>query len=299
MAALRPRIAAMRRCSSAPVLALAGLVALLAVAPEPLIPLASAYRDLCERYPILARLTGHLPPLPLALLFLLAALAFLGGARVGLVGLAATVRINRRLRRQATTLPPRLATIADRLGLSTHVTYLADPALLACCYGVLRPRVAVTAGLLAALDDAELIAVLGHERHHLRRRDPVRYLLLDIVTATAFMLPLAATLRQRAEATIELAADRAALAVAPRSALAGALLAALRAPQPQLRGVAGLSTTEARIAHLAGQPLLPPISGWMLVMSLVLPLVTVMATIHLAAAADLMRLGCPLCPAMG
>jgi Zn-dependent protease with chaperone function len=299
MAALRPTRDRARHCSWTPALGLAGLVALLAAEPGPLIPLARVYRDLCARQPALAVLTGHLPPLPLALLALLAALALLQGAQAGLTGGAATVRYNRQLRRQAVPLPPRLTALGARLGLSGRLTYLADPAVFACCYGLRRPRVAVTVGLLAALGDAELVAVLAHERHHLRRRDPLRYLLLDIVTSTACMAPIAAILRQRAEIALEVAADRAALAVAPRGALAGALLAALRPTSPRLPGVAGLTPTEARIAHLAGQPLMPAIPGWIVAVSLVLPLVTLLATIHLAAIADLVRMACPLCPAMG
>ena len=57
--------------------------------------------------------------------------------------------------------------------------------------------------------------MLLHERHHLRRRDPLRYLVLHALSAGLFMLPLALVLQRWAETRMELAADRAALAASP------------------------------------------------------------------------------------
>ena len=279
-----------------PALAVGSTVVLLAATPAPLLPIARGYAALCERYPTLALVTNHAPPLPLALLLGLAALSLLAGGRAGAVGLLATLRFDRRLRRCAGPVPPRLARLGGALAIATRLTSLAAPEPMACCYGFLRPRVAVTAGLFERLDDAELAAVLGHERQHLRRCDPLRYLLLDALTAAAFMFPAAPALRRRCEARIELAADRAALAIAPRGALAGALLAVLASPRAAAPGVAGLSATEARIAQLAGRPALPPIPARAVAASLGVAAVVVLATVDLAASADLVRMVCPLCP---
>ncbi len=277
--------------------AVTGLVVLLlAAVPALLVPVARGYQAVCAEYPPLAQLTNHLPPLPLALLLILAALALGNGARAGTVQLISTLRFNRTLRRQAAPLPLRLSAAGAALGLSNRLTYLEHALPAAFCYGLLRPQVAVTAGLLDRLDDEALAAVLAHERQHLRRRDPARYLAIHVLTAAAFMFPLAPALRQRLEARIELGADRAALAVAPRGALATALLAMLATPPMRVPGAAALTATEARIAQLAGRPVLPTIPAPAWVASLALAAIIAVATIDLAASADLVKMVCALCP---
>lgn len=277
-------------------LATVGAVGALAAVPAPLVPLAERYRDLCQQFPILAELTNHLPPLPVALLLSLTALAIGNGVAVAAMLLMRTLRFNRRLAHRAGPLPSRLARTGRRLGLDDRLTYLDDAGWAAFCYGFVRPRVAISAGLLARLDDQELLAVLAHEGHHLRRRDPARYLVIQALAAAVFMFPVASALRRRLETRIELAADRAALAVTSHGALAGALLGALRCPVAPTVGAVGLSATEARIAHLAGRPFMPPIPAWTVVVSLVVLTVIVLSTVDLAASADLVRMVCPFCP---
>jgi Zn-dependent protease with chaperone function len=273
-----------------------GAVGLLAAVPAPLIPIAEGYRVLCERYPVLAQVTNHLPPLPAALLFSLAVLALGNGAATAIRVLVRALRFNRSLDRIAAPPPPRLVRVGRSLGLEDRLTYLDEPAVIACCYGFVRPRVAVTSELLARLDDEELLAALAHERHHLLRRDPARYLAMRTLAATAFMFPAAAPLRQRLEAHIELAADRAALTVSSKGALAGALLNVLAGPAAPTVGAAALSATEARIAHLAGHPVLPPIPVKAIVASVAVLTVVFVAASDLATATAVAPMICPLCP---
>ena len=180
--------------------------------------------------------------------------------------------------------------------MNDRLTYLDHPHAAAFCYGVLRPRIALTSELLDRLDDEALAAVLAHERHHLLRRDPLRYLALEVVAATAFMLPLTRHLRQLVEARVEVQADRAALAVVPHGALAAAHQAVLNT-RPMLRpGTVALSATEARIAHLTGHPILPsvPRSAW--IGSTGLVSLVVVAIVELFSSADLVTMACSLCP---
>ncbi len=275
--------------------ATAAAVGLLAVVPTPLVPLARSYRDLCDRYPVIALLTNHLPALPGALLLTLAAAALINGGAMGGTQLVRTLHFNCRLDGCARPMPARLARAGVRLGLGDRLTYLGEPGLAACCYGFLRPRVAVTAGLLAHLDDEELTAVLAHEGHHLRRRDPLRYLVFHAVAAAAFMFPVAPAVRRRLEVRTELAADRAALAVAPRGALAAALLAALAGAETPIIGAARLSATEARIAHLSGTPAVPAIPARTVVASLGLLAVIAGVAANFAASAHVVEMVCRLC----
>ena len=59
----------------------------------------------------------------------------------------------------------------------------------AFCAGLLNPRVYVTSGALAILDEPALKAVLAHERHHARRRDPLRLATSRVLSRAMFFLP--------------------------------------------------------------------------------------------------------------
>jgi Zn-dependent protease with chaperone function len=229
-------------------------VVLVTLFPAPLVPIAALYHALCIALPALAILGRILPPLPLALLLFLLGTVLVVGLVTGLRELIGTRCVVRGLDQLTAPLPRRVTTLAYGMGLDEHLTYLATPATAAFCSGLLRPRIIVTAGLVDRLDDAELTAVLLHERHHLRRHDPMRYLLLHALSAGLFMVPLASALQRWAETRMELAADQAALSVIPSGALAGALAAVLTVPAAMPVGMAALSATEARIAHLAGTP---------------------------------------------
>lgn len=57
------------------------------------------------------------------------------------------------------------------------VRVLDDERPFVGCVGVLYPKVILSTGTIDALSRHELIAVLEHERHHARRRDPARAML--------------------------------------------------------------------------------------------------------------------------
>jgi len=97
----------------------------------------------------------------------------------------------------------------------------------AFCLGLLRPRVYVSTGALSGLEGSALAAVLAHERHHLRRRDPLRLATGRLLARAFFFLPALDVLAADQQILAELSADAGALAVAPggRAGLAGAMLA--------------------------------------------------------------------------
>jgi beta-lactamase regulating signal transducer with metallopeptidase domain len=136
----------------------------------------------------------------------------------------------------------------------------------AVTYGLIRPRVLLSTGLVAALDRSELTAVLVHERYHLRRRDPLRLLASRLLAGYGWFLPLLRWWAHRLALRRELAADRAATARTGVAAVAGALLKLADAPVPV--AVAAVNPTgnlPDRIAQLEGQP--PQrraLRGWLL-----------------------------------
>ncbi|MGH3233468.1 MAG: M48 family metalloprotease [Streptosporangiaceae bacterium] len=101
-----------------------------------------------------------------------------------------------------------------------------DPRTCCCvCSGLLRPRVTVSTGVVEVLSDAQLRAVLAHEASHARHRDPLLITITRAAGAGLLFIPLARRLGSLAVARAEIAADAAAVAVAGRAALCGALLA--------------------------------------------------------------------------
>ena len=130
------------------------------------------------------------------------------------------------------------------------VILIEDERPQAFCAGLVHPRVYLSTGGLIALGDDELRAVLAHERHHQRRRDPLRLLLVRVLGDALFFMPVLRRLRQRYAILAELAADEAAIAaVGSRSALASALLTFGERPGSQV--VVGIAPE--RVDHLLGE----------------------------------------------
>jgi len=180
---------------------------------------------------------------------------------VGLVGIALVLlrvvkggRTLRRVRRARTSPPKLLTDAAAELGVAHRVDVVAQVEPFAFTYGLLRPRILLTTGLLRVLSPEELSAVLAHEREHLRGRDPLRLLAARLLAGYAWYLPLGGWIAQRFAVRRELAADLAATVHAGTAAMAGALLKL--AGGPGLVAGAGVNpydSLEARISQLEGR----------------------------------------------
>lgn len=145
-----------------------------------------------------------------------------------------------------------IAELVTRLNLEGRVRVVEYATPEAFCYGLLRPQICLTAPLLRLLSPVELEAVLRHERHHLRRHDPLRTVIWTIVSNMFWWLDDHA---HHAHLLRELAADRAVIAEQGRTPLASALFKLLAVPNAhQLSrpgiAVSGLSVTDARIDQL-------------------------------------------------
>ena len=117
----------------------------------------------------------------------------------------------------------------------------------AFCAGLLRPRVYVSTGAVAQLSQDELDAVLVHEAHHARLRDPLRVLFARVLGDALFFLPGVRQLGNRYGALAEMAADQAAVrAAGDRAPLASALLT-FESADPAVVGIAA-----ERVDHLLG-----------------------------------------------
>lgn len=94
----------------------------------------------------------------------------------------------------------------------------------AFCTGFLRPQIYLSTAARERLSEAELRAVVAHEAHHQRTRDPLRILLATVAAEALFFLPVLRRLSARYRELAELAADEAAGKAEGARTLAAALL---------------------------------------------------------------------------
>lgn len=173
--------------------------------------------------------------------------------------------VSRRTRPPTVDLPTSLQRAARAVGLDQRVVCLDDQLRYAYCAGVLAPRVYISLGTVRVLRGRELEAVLWHEGHHLRRRDPLRVLVARTLAGMFFVAPIISELAERHEIASELEADRAVLRAqgTPRW-IAGALLALGRTSPPSPHSaLSAWSLSSARVDQLAeigADVVLPPIS---------------------------------------
>jgi hypothetical protein len=71
-----------------------------------------------------------------------------------------------------------------------RVRVLPAPHPMACTVGLWHPQIVLSAGLVTALTPAEIRAVLGHEWAHVRRRDPLRLVVLRFWQDALWFLPI-------------------------------------------------------------------------------------------------------------
>jgi Zn-dependent protease with chaperone function len=177
-----------------------------------------------------------------------ASLLVLGLGSVALATLALSLRAVIRQLRAGRRFERGLKRLGPLPGVPrAHV--VDDDAPQAFCIGLLRPRIYISRAALELLGNEERAAVLAHESHHARRRDPLRLLVARALAEGLFFLPAVRGLPERYAALAELAADRAATAATGgRRALASALLAFDEHPSPAAVGIA-----PERVEHLLGQ----------------------------------------------
>ena len=154
---------------------------------------------------------------------------------------------------------PVIRTLAQELKLTDRIDVVTYDAPEAFCYGLVRPRICLTSGLIAALTPEEVEAVLRHERHHLRQYDPLRTVFWTVLSGAFWWLEDRA---EHAHLLRELAADRAVIVEQGRTSLASALLKLLtlpragRLPSSQI-AISRLSVTDARIDQLVRSEQMP------------------------------------------
>lgn len=189
-------------------------------------------------------------PLWLAYVFVFA-LTLLVGARL----MYAIVRVGVHTRRRRAR-HRMLVDLLDQSGphrRAADIRVLASTEPIAYCLPGLRQRVVLSEGTLTSLQDAEVTAIVSHERSHLRARHD---LVLEAFTAVHEAFPR--VVRSKAalgsvKLLIELLADDSAVKVTGPKPLARALVACAKSTAPQGALAAGGPTTLIRIQRLGGR----------------------------------------------
>ncbi len=140
--------------------------------------------------------------------------------------------------------------VAKRRGA---IVLIEHEAHIAFTHGFLKPKIYMSRGLLRGLTADELKAVFVHELHHLREKDPLKFILINLIKDALFYIPLAPYLAERIRLKKECAADDAATKTVAPITLASAIVKAARqnnlaAMQASIAGEK--SAVEARIKRL-------------------------------------------------
>lgn len=147
--------------------------------------------------------------------------------------------------------PRAAASAAVRAGIPGKLDVIDCPDLLVFACGYLRPRVVLSTAVIDQLTPSELTAVLCHEAHHIRRRDPLRIFLAEVAARSLFLFPVIAELRNHFSVASEIAADQSAIRATSRRSLVGAVVKF--ADAPDLVGVPAMVSeagSAERVAHL-------------------------------------------------
>ena len=174
----------------------------------------------------------------------------IGLAAVGATAITAACRATWRQRSTYRSFLEQLE-VTGRLDGHPNVHVIAGSRPEAFCAGYLRPRVYISKGALESLTIAQLEAVLAHEHHHQRLRDPLRFAVGRILTRALFFVPVLRPLLDRDADLAEVNADGAAVQASAgrQGPLASALLVFDASAPP---GVSGISS--ARVDSLLGEP---------------------------------------------
>jgi len=107
-------------------------------------------------------------------------------------------------RAERNAVPPR---DISRFPFPENATVFEDLLPLAFTGGFLKPRVFLSTKLVDILDEKELRAVILHEFHHQKSKDPLKGLAVSFISDFLFFLPVSRFLKKAYHLTSEITAD--------------------------------------------------------------------------------------------
>lgn len=149
--------------------------------------------------------------------------------------------------------PKKLRTIVKNLALENKIDVIEHKSHISFCYGLFRPRICLSTGLITVLNSDELKAVLLHEGYHLKNHDPLRILLGKTASLMLFFIPTLKDIQAHYAFSKEVAADEVVIRNGNKDSLISALTRLLSPGKPSFSGIAAFADSyslENRIMYL-------------------------------------------------
>ena len=192
---------------------------------------------------------------PFIILFSLSFLFFIGWVVLMVQFLKTRSFIRRTFTKRALS-PEKLQGIIKNLDLNNKIDVVEHKSHISFCYGLFRPRICLSTGLITSLNPDELKAVLLHESYHLKNHDPLRILLGKTASLMLFFIPTLKDIQLHYIFSKEIAADEVVIRNGNKDSLVSALTKLLSPGTPSFSGVAGFADSydlEKRILYLTKQ----------------------------------------------
>ncbi len=185
----------------------------------------------------------------------LAGLVFVIGFFALLVQIFKTRLYIKRSITQKVIIPKAIKRISNELKLEERVDIIRDGNQFSFCYGMIRPRICLSTGLIKKLTQSQIKAVLLHESYHLKSHDPLKILIGQAASHMFFFIPILKDIHKFYALSKEIAADEVVIKKGQRASLLSALSKLVSLNNPKLSGVAALASIddlEKRIKVLTG-----------------------------------------------
>lgn len=192
---------------------------------------------------------------PFIILFLLSVIFFIGLTVLTVQFLKTQLFIKQTFKKSG-VFSKKLHAIVKNLALENKIYVIEHKSHISFCYGLFRPRICLSTGLIASLNSSELKAVLLHESYHLKNHDPLRILLGKTASLMLFFIPTLKDIQAHYTFSKEIAADQVVVRSGGRESLISALTKLLSPGTPSFSGVAAFADSydlEKRILYLTKQ----------------------------------------------
>lgn len=171
--------------------------------------------------------------------------------------------IKANLKNKKQSLSSRLKREVQSIGLKGQVVEINSSRAIVFCFGMLKPKICISSGLIKKLSVKELRAVLMHEHSHLIVHEPLKLFIVKIMAKVLFFIPGLKLLTTQYLTLSELAADqRATYDFQDKVPLAKALYKAIKSSENlNIKNNLALSffsmITEERVNKLADDKYVP------------------------------------------
>lgn len=192
---------------------------------------------------------------PLFLIILMAAILLIGALTLAVQTLKTRRYLKKNLSRKV-LIPSTLKSITNELNLDCKINIVKDNNKFSFCYGLIKPKICLSTGLLKNLTENELKAILLHESYHLKNHDPLKILLGKTSAIMFFFIPVFADIQKYYTFSKEIAADEVVIKNGNKHSLISVLSKLMISSSPKLAGVAALANIndlEKRILYLTGK----------------------------------------------